>query len=111
MKCLKSEWDEFWELLGDDWCHDDDDLPEYDGMAKDSILEFTVGSVIWQGRGESKEVGNFIKRGDDGLDLVRVFKRWRKSKVVSTVIVELDKGRRDEFIVMVKRFGGKIVGE
>ena len=92
MILTKQEWDKFWDVLGDNWYHDDDDVPETVGDLKpEDTFEITCGVVCYQGHGGRTPFNGIIFDPDEPTSLVEAIQKWRKLQTVATLVIEVDK--------------------
>lgn len=122
MKITKHEWDQFWQVLGSDWYFDESDLPEdLEDESADAVLTLTYGILCYQGdRGKEAKVipGIFTKAQvqaaiDDGFrgghDLCAALRRWRKSRTVEVVRIEIAKDKRADLERYCAELGAKVM--
>ena len=109
MKITNSEWKAFWETIGDDWYHDDDDVPENADTA--SWFEVTCGVLGFQGKRtpDKHPVLTAAELDDGSADLIVVFRRWKRQQKFITLVIEGDKSGIQTVTAAVKAAGWKVV--
>ena len=108
MRITNSEWKSFWKAIGDDWYHDDDDVPEDAETAP--WFNVTCGVLGFQGKQmpDKHPVLTATELDDGCADLIVVFRRWKRRQKFTTLVVEVDRERLDAVKTAVKKAGGRV---
>lgn len=112
MKLTLAEFKEFADSLSDNWCFEGDE--EFiDETLWDGTKYINPGEVVdipndgvticWQG-----EWGK-APNGEEYLDFITEFKKWKKKQTHDTIGVSIPKEKRKEFEEYVKSIGGKVI--
>jgi len=106
MRVLGKEFKEWYatQWPSDDWYHDGYEI-ELHGDEGNWLIEDDkfydsndLGNIYWQGNG----------RPEKELDLWKLFREWKKKRLVTTFVADVPNERVDEFLAFMHSVGVKV---